>query len=32
MDIRIAGHQDLAHLARLLWLHAAPDEQAKQSV
>ena len=32
MDIRIAGHHDLAHLARLLWLHAAPDEQAKQSV
>jgi GNAT superfamily N-acetyltransferase len=32
MDICIAGQQDLAHLARLLWLHAAPDEQAKQSV
>lgn len=32
MDIRIAGQADLAHLARLLWLHAAPDEQAKQSV
>jgi GNAT superfamily N-acetyltransferase len=32
MDIRIAGHQDVAHLARLLWLHAAPDEQAKPAV
>ena len=35
MDIRIAGHHDLADLAdlaRLLWLLAAPDEQAKQSV
>jgi GNAT superfamily N-acetyltransferase len=32
MDICIAGQEDLAHLARLLWLHAAPDEQAKQSV
>jgi GNAT superfamily N-acetyltransferase len=32
MDICIAGQADLAHLARLLWLHAAPDEQAKQSV
>lgn len=32
MDIRIAGRHDLADLARLLWLHAAPDERAKQSV
>ena len=32
MDIRIAGEADLAHLARLLWLNAAPDDQAKQSV
>ena len=32
MDIRLAGQEDLAHLARLLWLHAAPDEQAKQSI
>jgi GNAT superfamily N-acetyltransferase len=32
MDIRIAGQEDLAHLARLLWLHAAPDEQGAQSV
>ena len=32
MDICIAGQSDLAHLAWLLWLHAAPEEQAKQSV
>ncbi|WP_426562490.1 GNAT family N-acetyltransferase [Angustibacter sp. McL0619] len=32
MEIRIAGQQDLTDLARLLWLHAAPDEQGKQSV
>lgn len=32
MDIGFAGQEDLAHLARLLWLDAAPDEQAKQSV
>lgn len=32
MDICIAGHADLAQLARLLWSHAAPDEQANQSV
>jgi GNAT superfamily N-acetyltransferase len=32
MDICIAGHRDVAHLARLLWLHAAPEVQAKQSV
>ncbi len=31
MDICPAGQEDLAHLARLLWLHAAPEEQAKQS-
>ena len=32
MDICRAGQEDLAHLAGLLWLHAAPDEQAKQSI
>jgi GNAT superfamily N-acetyltransferase len=32
VDICIAGQEDLAHLARLLWLHAAPDEQAKHAV
>jgi GNAT superfamily N-acetyltransferase len=32
MDIDIAGQADLPHLARLLWLNAAPDQQAKQSV
>ena len=32
MDICVAGQADLEHLARLLWLNAAPDEQAKQSV
>lgn len=32
MDISIAGREDLAHLARLLWMYAAPDEQAKQPV
>ncbi len=32
MDICIAGPEDRAHLARLLWLNAVPDEQAKQSV
>ena len=32
MDICLAEQEDLAHLARLLWLHAAPDEQAEQSV
>lgn len=32
VDIRLAGQRDLASLARLLWLHAAPDEQARQSV
>lgn len=32
MDIGIAGQADLAHLARLLWLNAAPEQQVKQSV
>jgi GNAT superfamily N-acetyltransferase len=32
MDVSIAGSQDLSHLARLLWLHAAPDEQATHPV
>jgi GNAT superfamily N-acetyltransferase len=32
MDIRPAVQQDLPHLARLLWSHAAPDEQARQPV
>lgn len=32
VDIRLAGQQDSAPLARLLWLHAAPAEQAKQPV
>jgi GNAT superfamily N-acetyltransferase len=32
MDICIADQADLGHLARLLWLNAAPDQQAKQSV
>ena len=32
MDIRLATQEDLAQLARLLWLHAAPEEQAKQSM
>ena len=32
MDIRLAGQQDLPQLALLLWMHAATDEQAKQSV
>jgi GNAT superfamily N-acetyltransferase len=32
MDVCLASQEDLAHLARLLWLHAAPDERAKQSV
>ncbi len=31
MDVRIADHHDIAHLARLLWLHSAPAEQANQS-
>jgi len=32
MDVGIAGRQDLPDLARLLWSHAAPEEQTKQSV
>ena len=32
MDISVAGRGDVADLARLLWLHAAPDEQARQSL
>ena len=32
MDICLADHADVSHLARLLWSHSAPDEQAKQSV
>jgi GNAT superfamily N-acetyltransferase len=32
MDIRRAGQQDLPQLARLLWMHAAPEEQGSQSV
>jgi GNAT superfamily N-acetyltransferase len=32
MDVWVAGQEDLVDLARLLWLHAAPDEQAKQPV
>lgn len=31
MDVGPAGPQDVPHLARLLWLFAAPDEQAQQS-
>lgn len=32
MDIALAGPGDVGDLARLLWLHAAPDEQAIQTV
>ena len=32
MDICSADQADLRHLARLLWLNAAPDQQAKRSV
>ena len=32
MDIAIAEHSDLPDLARLLWLHAAPAERARQSI
>jgi GNAT superfamily N-acetyltransferase len=32
MDIRLADQQDVPQLARLLWMHAAPEEQARQSV
>lgn len=32
MDVRPAGPEDEGDLARLLCLHAAPDEQARQTV
>lgn len=32
MNISLAGGADLDQLARLLWLHAAPEEQARESV
>jgi GNAT superfamily N-acetyltransferase len=32
VDVRIAGREDLAHLARLLWSHAAPQERARQPI
>ncbi len=32
MNIGLARPEDLAQLASLLWLHAAPDEQTRQSV
>jgi GNAT superfamily N-acetyltransferase len=32
VDVGLAQLMDLADLARLLWLHAPPDERAKQSV
>lgn len=32
MHIGLAGREDLAQLAQLLWLHSAPDEQSGQSV
>ena len=32
MNIGLAGPEDLARLAHLLWLHATPDEQARRSV
>lgn len=32
MDVGIAGRHDLGQLARLLWLHAAVDERADQSL
>jgi len=32
VDIGLAGPEDLSHLAHLLWLHAAPEEQEQQSV
>ena len=31
MDVALAGPEDLGDLARLLWLHAAPDEQDTQT-
>ncbi len=32
MNIDLAGPEDVGDLARLLWLHAAPDEQDSQTV
>ncbi|SOC51951.1 Acetyltransferase (GNAT) domain-containing protein [Blastococcus aggregatus] len=32
MDVGLAGPRDVSQLARLLWLFAGPDEQARQSV
>ena len=32
MDVRLAGRPDVGDLAHLLWLHAAPDERARQTV
>jgi GNAT superfamily N-acetyltransferase len=32
VEIELAARDDLADLARLLWLHAAPDEQGRQTV
>jgi GNAT superfamily N-acetyltransferase len=32
MDVRLAVREDLPQLARLLWLNAAPEERAAQSV
>ncbi|MGL5862782.1 MAG: GNAT family N-acetyltransferase [Phycicoccus sp.] len=32
MDIRVADQADVAHLARLLWSLAAPDERSEQTV
>jgi GNAT superfamily N-acetyltransferase len=32
VDIGLAGPEDLEHLARLVWLHAAPEEQARQAI
>ncbi len=32
MDIALAVSEDLADLARLLWLHAAPAEQGRQTI
>lgn len=32
VDVDLARPEDVADLARLLWLHAAPDERAQQSV
>ena len=32
MDVSVAGQDDLGQLASLLWLHAAPDEHARQPI